>query len=256
MRRNWTEDELLIALSLYCKLPFGKFHQHTPLIQQAAEQMDRTPSSVAMKLSNLASLDPVITESGRRGLPSASALDKKMWGEFSSNATHWMPIIEERLDQLLGTPPASMDRKDTKDKATDYSAEDVTTTSTRRKGQNLFREAVLSAYNSRCCLTGVAEPRLLIASHIKPWSADATNRLNPHNGLCLSALVDRAFDKGLITFSEDYRLVISPLLSSQRNNEHIHETFYKRKDEQLALPEKFTPNQDFLAWHREKIFLH
>lgn len=255
MPRNWTEDELLIALGLYCKLPFGKFHQHTPLIQQAAERMGRTPSSVAMKLSNLASLDPVITGSGRRGLPSASALDRKMWGTFSSDTTYWMPVIEERLDQLLSSGPDSADRKDTNEPSVDYSSEDVTTTSTRRKGQNLFRDAVLSAYNSRCCLTGVTEPRLLIASHIKPWSADATNRLNPHNGLCLSALVDRAFDKGLITFSEDYRLVISPLLSSQRDNEHIHETFYKRKDERLALPEKFTPNQDFLAWHREKIFL-
>lgn len=47
-------------------------------------------------------------------------------------------------------------------------------------------------------MSGLAEPRLLIASHIVPWSKDKTNRLNPSNGLCLSAIHDRAFDQGFI----------------------------------------------------------
>jgi len=63
-RRPWSRQELLAAGFLYCRIPFGRFHQHNTEIIQAAEVIGRTPSAVAMKLCNLASLNPVITESG------------------------------------------------------------------------------------------------------------------------------------------------------------------------------------------------
>ena len=114
---------------------------------------------------------------------------------------------------------------------------------------------MFSAYQGRCCVTGVSESRLLIASHIKPWREDTENRLNPRNGLCLSALVDRAFDLGLVTISHDYRLMVSPQLGAQRDNMHISETFYSRESKVIELPDKFVPDTAFLAWHRENVFL-
>lgn len=53
---KWTREHLLIALNLYCKLPFGKFHRLNPIIIAVAQKMGRTPNSLAMKLSNFASL--------------------------------------------------------------------------------------------------------------------------------------------------------------------------------------------------------
>ena len=79
MANNWTRDQLLVALGLYCELPFGQFHHRQPKIIQTAESIGRTPDALAMKLSNLASLDPVITESGRAGLAGASAGDRAIW---------------------------------------------------------------------------------------------------------------------------------------------------------------------------------
>ena len=76
-------------------------------------------------------------------------------------------------------------------------------TRAQRVGQRLFRDAVLTAYNARCCITGLAVYRLLVAGHIMPWREDPSQRLNPANGLCLSALHDRAFDIGLITIRPD-----------------------------------------------------
>jgi predicted restriction endonuclease len=58
-------------------------------------------------------------------------------------------------------------------------------------------------------MSGLSDSRLLIASHIVPWSSDKQIRLNPSNGLCLSAIHDRAFDKGLMTLSDDLKIVIS-----------------------------------------------
>lgn len=80
----------------------------------------------------------------------------------------------------------------------------------QRIGQDIFRAALLTYWNGRCPLTGITDPALLRASHIKPWSACETDaeRLDVHNGLLLSALWDAAFDQGLVTFT-DYGVPIS-----------------------------------------------
>ena len=79
IRIGWTRQQLLVAFNLYCRMPFGKMHSRNPEIVKYAELMGRTPSALAMKLTNIASLDPAITSTGRRGLEGASAADKAMW---------------------------------------------------------------------------------------------------------------------------------------------------------------------------------
>lgn len=78
-----------------------------------------------------------------------------------------------------------------------------------RINQARFRKQVLASYGASCCVSGLRESRLLVASHIVPWSEDAANRLNPRNGLCLSALHDRAYDSGLMSVLPDYTIRIS-----------------------------------------------
>ena len=82
---RWTRDQLLVAYSLYCRLPFGRLHSRNPVIITMAESIGRSPAALAMKLTNIASLDPVITASGRRGLTGASAADRAMWDEMHNN---------------------------------------------------------------------------------------------------------------------------------------------------------------------------
>lgn len=79
--------------------------------------------------------------------------------------------------------------------------------------QSFFRSRILSAYDYRCCVTGLTVRPLLVASHIIPWSEDAANRLNPRNGLCLNALHDRAFDRGLMWIEPDFTIRFSPYLN-------------------------------------------
>lgn len=86
--------------------------------------------------------------------------------------------------------------------------------STARMGQGRFRQDLLQMYRETCPITGIANPELLLASHIKPWKACRNiERLDVHNGILLSALFDRMFDRGLITFGENGRLIASPRLS-------------------------------------------
>lgn len=250
-RKNWSEFDRLIVLGLYCELPFGKFHYRHPRIIEVAQKLERSPGSVAMKLSNFASLDPVITGSGRKGLAGASQADRDLWQEFSEQPSKIMPEIATALE--------SLDKVTFEDseiiELDDYRGETATAIIQRRKSQNLFRKAVLSAYDNQCCITGIADPRFLVASHIKPWSEDVDNRLNPRNGLCLSTFFDRAFDIGLITFSDDFALILSSELKNQQGNDHIRETFLERSGAAIELPSKFYPSPGFMRWHRERLFI-
>jgi putative restriction endonuclease len=83
--REWIRDELVLAMNLYCRLPFGKFHSRNPEVIRLADAIGRTPSSVAMKLSNLASLDPAHQLRGVKGLSGASKADREIWAEFHAD---------------------------------------------------------------------------------------------------------------------------------------------------------------------------
>ncbi len=100
--KPWTYDELLMAMNLYCKLPFGQLRHGNPLIVAVAEKMGRTPSSLSMKLCNLASLDPNLKARGIKGLSGASAADRAVWEEFGNNWEALGVASEEKLHFLLG----------------------------------------------------------------------------------------------------------------------------------------------------------
>ena len=96
-------------------------------------------------------------------------------------------------------------------------------------------------------MSGLSDARLLIASHIVPCSQDKINRLNPSNGLCLSALHDKAFDKGLITLSDDFKIIVSEEL--KRGKEAFIEAVILPLEGRLIdLPERFMPQPEFIVW--------
>lgn len=136
--------------------------------------------------------------------------------------------------------------------------EDVVSITKRRKGQDYFRHMILANYGGRCALTGIGIPQLLLASHIIP-RADTSHkkdRLNPCNGICLSALYDNAFDKGLITISpDDYTVCISSALREYESQEYYNQYFGSINGQKMVLPREFQPDRDFLAYHREHVFI-
>ena len=128
--------------------------------------------------------------------------------------------------------------------------EDVVSEKKRRKGQDYFRHMILANYGSRCALTGIDIPQLLLASHIIPWSnkSHKKDRLNPCNGICLSALYDKAFDKGLITISpDDYTICLSSALRGYETQEYYDRHFGCIAGRAISMPIEHKPNQDFLA---------
>ena len=120
-----------------------------------------------------------------------------------------------------------------------------------RQNQYLFRRMILSIYNGKCCLTGLSVLEVLRASHISAWASDITNRMNPENGLCLSATYDAAFDRHLISLDEDYRLILAPCAKEHYTDEAFKEHFARFEGKRITMPVRFLPSQDLLSKHRE-----
>lgn len=136
--------------------------------------------------------------------------------------------------------------------------EDKISLTRQRKGQDYFRRMILTNYGGRCALTGIDIPQLLLASHIIPWAdkSHKNDRLNPCNGICLSALYDKAFDQGLITISpDDYSVVLSSVLRENETKEYFDKHFGIIIGRKLMMPTEYLPNRDFLAYHRDKVFV-
>lgn len=253
--KQWSEEETKLALYLYFQLPFGQLHKGNKEIQALADTLGRTHSSVAMKLVNFASLDSKITATGRKGLSGASKLDRAVWHEFSANWTREV-VDAERQWSKHGIVPVTVGVAES---VTPFSFEPYKGASTvervveQRKGQDFFRRAVLANFDNRCCVTGIAEPQLLNASHILPWKFDVEHRHNPANGLAMSATFDRAFDRGLISFDENRRLILSHSLTSHPDRT-TRNHFSAYQGEEMAGTRRFEPSSKFLAWHRANIF--
>ena len=253
---NWTSDQLKLAFHYYCQTPFGKLHRRNPQIIELAKLIGRTPSALAMKLVNFASLDPSITGTGRKGLSGTSALDRDIWNEFHSDWERLAVECEQLRIKLLRDhglkDDGLVDRTD--DLAlSDFTGETRQALVQQRIKQNFFRRAVLSSYRGRCCISGISEPRLLVASHIVPWSADKANRLNPSNGLCLSAIHDRAFDSYLFTLTDDWRVVLSARLKASTDT-FLRDVFLPIDGKQIDLPDRFVPDLSLVARHRQHFF--
>jgi putative restriction endonuclease len=253
MPRDWTRDELVLAMNLYGRLRFGQFHARHPLIVDVAARMDRTPGALAMKLCNLASLDPAHAARGVKGLTGASALDRRIWTEFENDWESLGMEGEARFNALMGIAPEAEANGSTDDEPSWHEGPTETMRSTiQRLGQQIFRRMVLVSYDERCCITGIPIPALLTASHIVRWADDRKERLNPRNGLCLAKTQDAAFDRHLITLDEDLRVVLSESLRDHFSSEAVRANFAPYEGKRIEDPHRFAPDQQLLARHRAK----
>jgi len=249
---KWTRDELILAFNLYCKIPFGKIHHHNPEIISLAKILGRTPSAVSWKLSNLASFDPALKKRNIAGASHASKMDAEIWNEFNGNWNMLAFESENLLAKKLGKPIEEIEEIDLQDiPKTGKEREAIVKI---RVNQSFFRKAVLAAYNYQCCITGLEIPELLNASHIIPWSKDKDNGVNPRNGLCLNAIHDRAFDRGLMTITADFTVKISDSIKQKGKSDIVQDFLLRFDGKRIIMPVRFLPDLMFLKYHNDNVF--
>ena len=248
---DWTREEHILAFNLYCKIPFGQIHMHNPRVIQLAHLLGRKVGAVSLKLSNFARLDPALQARGIRGMSHGAKGEVEIWREFAEHPESLAFESERLLASRLHKPIEEVADVDTGDLPPAGREREATVRV--RVNQSFFRDRILSAYNFRCCVTGLTVQPLLTASHIIPWAEDAQNRLNPRNGLCLNALHDRAFDRHLMWIEDDYFIRFARRL--QKAADEAKETvrwLTSFEGSRLKLPKNFSPDTVFLRRHAEK----
>ena len=245
----WSREEHILALNLYWQIPFGKMHKGNPKIIDLANLIGRTPSSVGMKLGNFGRLDPALKQRGISGLKHGAKGEKDVWDDFLSNPEELAYESEQiRAKWLNSTVEEINDIKTDQLPTVGSERERIVKT---RVNQNIFRNRILSAYDFRCCITGLNDPRLLIAGHIIPWSKDSKNRLNPLNGLCMNRLHDKLFEDGLMWIDENYHIHFSNrFLENDIKNPSVAYSWIKQYDgNKIITPKGFEPSLEFLEVH-------
>ena len=248
----WTRDELILALNLYLKLPFGKLDARTLEVKLLAQLIGRNANAVSMRLNNFAHVEPYHQQRGVVGLSGGKKQVEPIWNEFINNKDELLFESERILADKQHTSVEvkySDELKGTEYLKGEYKVREVKT----RVNQNVFRQIVLANYSGKCAITGIDIPQLLVASHILPWSLHEQERLNPENGICLSPLYDKAFDKGLIGIDDEYSVVLSPLLKKMIATDYYAAHFGSVDGRKILLPRKYLPKREFLREHLASI---
>ncbi|MFV0180529.1 HNH endonuclease [Empedobacter falsenii] len=249
---NWTREETIIAFNVYCKVPFKSSSKTNPTIIKYANIIGRSPSALNMKVGNFGRLDPELRKQGIVGLGNGSKLDEIVWNEFNGN---WDKLAFESEKLIAEFQNKSIEQIESFNIEDFPKGEERETIIKVRVNQSFFKSTILSSYNLKCCITGLSVPDFLVASHIKPWSKDLENRTNPHNGLCLNSIHDKAFDRGYITVTPNYKILVSNFFDGYSNDLAVTEFFKKYQNQSINLPDRFLPSKDFLDFHYNEIFI-
>jgi hypothetical protein len=249
-RVHWSPEELLVAFRLYCATPFGRLHQRNPEIVELSRRLGRTPSAVAMKACNFASLDPAQRARDIKALGNVSQADRRLWERFQRNPEEVASEAEAAYAEVTGrdAPPLETELEPPEGPS------EISRMVRTRRVQAFFRHAVLISYDNRCALSEIAVPDLLNASHIIPWKVSVERRADPRNGIALNALYDRAFDRGLITFDTSLRVVLSRRLRTADAPPLHRHVLLGLDGRKLRPPKRFAPDPEAMAYHREHIF--
>lgn len=251
-RNNWSKEETIIAFNVYCKIPFKSSSKTNPTIIKYANIIGRSPSALNMKVGNFGRLDPELKKQGITGLVNGSKLEEDVWNEFNGN---WEKLAFESEELIAKFQNKTIEETEEINLDELPEGKERETIVKARVNQNFFRSTILSSYNLKCCVTGLSIPDFLVASHIKPWAKDKENRINPHNGLCLNSIHDKAFDKGFITVTPDYKILVSNYFNDYSNEQAINDFFKKYQNQSIILPDRFLPSKEFLEYHYENIFI-
>lgn len=262
-RRNWSREETILAYDLYCRIPFGRISSGTPEIIELAHLLGRTPGSVAMKMCNLAHFDPEQINRNVKGLSNGSKMDAEISSEFQNNWAELSFEAEEIKAKLHGHKIEDEVLKETESVGEiEIGFRDMGTKEERdrrlqeRIRWNFFSQTVLSSYNNRCCITGLSDRNLLVAEHIKPISSNESvqESTDPQNGISFNALFGKAFNEGLITIDNWYRVLISPHLDHVKMDENTRAWIKSYNHKEIIKPYRFSPGLDYLEYHNDVIY--
>jgi putative restriction endonuclease len=198
---------------------------------------------VALSLSN------VLNSLEGFGVLSPDVLPNGACGAQSVTDFATLHRLMRRAFQLSRTLPDELLRVFQSQTATLPRSTEVERSIIQRVGQDIFRRGLLEYWDSRCAITGLAEPLLLRASHIKPW-ADCENdaeRLDVFNGFLLAPNLDATFDAGFLTVGDAGEIILSDFLGKEARG-------LLGLDHAMKVRGVADEHRRYLLWHRSRVF--
>lgn len=242
--RKWTYEEVMLALYAYCHVPFNKANNTNLWIVKIANAIKRSPAAVKMKIGNLGAFDPALKSKGIVGLSKTSHIDEIVWNDYVNkwdklayDAEKLLSSIGEGIIENLKELPIGSEKF---------------IIAKRRINQQFFRDAVLTSYDSRCCISGITESSLLEAAHIVSWTESESERTNPQNGLCLNPFFHKAYDKFLLSITADFKIILSDTLLSSVKDDRMYKYLLSIQNREITLPNRFLPSKTNLDIHHDK----
>jgi len=174
--------------------------------------------------------------------------DKRWKATIKNHILNWRISRIRRNVAIYYSVPYNMDLSVPAEN--DYAIENAKREIEIRLKQSKFRKAVLKRFNGTCCISGITEQGLLIASHIVPWADKIDSRLDPANGLCLSVLYDKLFDKGYFSLDEDFNVITTRKYSGLCSKV---KDILGNIDKQIILSD-LRDSAGYLSYHRANIF--
>jgi putative restriction endonuclease len=246
-RVDWTRDQILVAFNIFCRTAFGRLHRRNPEIISVAQTIGRTPSALAMKCCNLAAFDAALQSRGIKGLSKGSRMDREVWEDFQSRPEDVAFESEMAFARLTNVEVRSEQDVCWEDV---HGLDQIAVTKVR-VNQHFFRSIVLAGYRNQCAVCELPLSSLLVAAHIVPWSLEKPLRMNPQNGICLCAIHDRAFDKGVLRIASDYKISIHPRIQERRLEPAVEDYLTKFDGTMIHLPDRWHPDPLLLNRHGE-----
>ena len=246
---KWTREETIVAFNVYCKIPFKNSSKTHPMIIKYAKLLGRSSSALNMKIGNIGRLDPNLKEQGITGLIHGAKMEEEVWKEFYDNperlAFESEKIIAKLSNQSIEESVAiSMDNLP--------KGIERAVVIRQRVNQSFFRSAGMSAYNFKCCISGISAPQLVEACHIVDWSEYPNHRTNPKNGLCMNPFFHKAYDKYLIAITPDKTIIVSEELLQSATEKSFFDYLKEINGRKMLLPDKFFPERELLARHYDR----
>lgn len=269
---KWNSEEITLALGLYLITPYSRIDKKDPRAVMLGSLLDRSGGSVAMKLANLASLDPEVAKRGRKGFGNGARADRRVWDYFFDPRTGQIATarLRARIDEIAQARNLSLDFLDAEvgSASAANAQQDVAAVGTLLKAppervliridgvdrlvtrkervhQDFFRRAVLANCEMQCAVTHLSEPSLLEAAHILPWSEYPDTRLEVGNGLALNSLLHAAYDQNLLGITGDGVVKVAEELLKEAGD--LREFFSGISGHQIDTSKmKQPPRADFL----------
>lgn len=245
-RNDWSHIEDAACLYLYLKFGRKQLDDTNHEVIKIAGAIGRTPAAVSYKMANFMYIDP---SSHGRGFTHVSKIDRDVWNIYGNDIERLQPLYT-----LILSGRASADAVLAEEKSIEngnYYIPDSSGAASLRTGQEKIRINALLLYNGRCAICGINHPKILVASHIVPWSADQSVRGDPGNVILLCALHDKFFDSGLISLADDYTVLVSKALDGYSEAKVVAMAVSGKK---LNLPAKYPPKLEYIRYHRKNVF--